>query len=145
MSMKKVISLILLLLAFPLFVGGAFEIEGIMGMPSLLRALVLTLAAQILVLTSGQIAGPTRTSVGFVRTVAAFLFFVGALALPRALLVLLSQKIRNVEILDSNQLTWAFVESLVSLGLLFYSVKAWQLSKGFKRITNRRSEERQVK
>lgn len=125
--MRTLISLILLLFAILMFLGGAFEIEGIMGMPNLFWAFALPLVAQIALLISGSISSPEDAKIGFFRAVAALFYIMGALALPRTLIILLVGKFRDGAAISLSQLTWSVVISLTSVALLFYSAKTWHL------------------
>ncbi|HLZ93212.1 MAG TPA: hypothetical protein VKQ28_16005 [Candidatus Acidoferrum sp.] len=126
--MKKLVSVVLLLFAFPMFTGGIFEIEGMMGPPSLFWAIVLSLSAQLAVLTAASIAPPKTGKVGFFRSVAFIFFFLQSVPIPIALFALLYKKFGHVELFDSSQLIWYLVESFSGLGLLLFSAKTWNLS-----------------
>lgn len=69
-TMKKLASVVLLLLAFPLLVGGGFEISGKMGSPSLPWGILLSLGAQIALLAAASVSPSRSERLGFFRTVA---------------------------------------------------------------------------
>jgi hypothetical protein len=128
--MKKLVSLVLLLFALPMFTAGIFEIEGMLGPASLFWAIVLSLSAQLTVLVAAIITPPKTGKVGFFRSAAFVFFFLQAVPLPMAIFALLYKSFGRVELVDSRQLIWYLTESLSGLGLLLFSVKVWNLSLG---------------
>jgi hypothetical protein len=127
---KNVISAILLLVAFPMFTGGGFEITGMMGPPSLPWGIGLSLGALVSVLLAGLLASPKRERVGFFRGVAFTYFFLGSAGVPVYFAALLYKVFAHVELLDSDQLTWGLVQSTSALACLLFSAKAWNLFRG---------------
>jgi len=126
--MRRILGTALLLLAFPMFAGGVFEMEGLMGPPNLSRAIALSLGAQATVLTAGYVAAPKSGKVGFFRAAAFVFYFVQSLGIPVALFALLYSRFVQVELLESTQLIWTLVNSVSALFLLLFSAKVWNLS-----------------
>jgi hypothetical protein len=125
LPMKKMLSLMLLLAGFLLFMAAGSEISGRLGPPSLGWAILLSLAAQLTVLGSGSISGPSTGKLGFFRAVAFVLFLVQSLTVPFFAYAVAYRKVTHIEMLTSTHLIWGLVGSLSALTLLLISAKLW--------------------
>ncbi len=128
--MRKLISFVILLLAFPLFTGGVFEIEGLKGFPNLPLAIALSLGAQAVVLAAGFVASPSVGRGGAARAIALTFYSLEALKLPLGLSALLYQQFAHVELLDSTMLTWILLVGSSGLAFLLFLRKPWHFSFG---------------
>jgi len=128
MITRNLLGAALVLLAFPLLMGGGAEISGMIGPPSLAWAITLTLGAQIALFAAGSVSTPSKGKMGVSRAVAVTIFLIGSLAAPVFLYAWIYEKLTHIELLDPSQLVWSLVGSLTGLTLLLISAKAWHLS-----------------
>lgn len=127
LPMKKLISAVLLIVAWPLFAGSGFEISGMMGTPSLPWAIALGLAAQAAVYAAGLIASPKSGKVGLIRSIALVFFITQSVALPVFLFALIYGHFTRTDLVDSKLLIWALTQGFSALTLVLKSAKAWNL------------------
>jgi len=128
--MKKLISAVLLIFAWPLFAGSGFEISGMTGAPSLPWAIALGLATQATVCVAGLIASPKPGKVGPIRSIAFAFFVIQSVALPVFLFALIYGHFAHADLVDSKQLTWGLIQGSSALTLVLRSAKAWNLYMG---------------
>ena len=125
--MKKLISVVLLFLAWALFAGSGFEISGMMGAPSLLWAIALGLAAQAIAYAAGLVASPKPGKVGLIRTIASVFFVIQSVVLPVLLFALIYGHFTHVDLIDSKHSIWGLIQGSIALTLVLKSAKAWNL------------------
>jgi len=128
---RRLISALLLLVAWPLFAGGAFEISGKLELnPSLFWAIVLSSGAQLTIVAAGFVATPLKKgNVGFCRSVAFVFLLIQSVSGPiAAVTVLYYDKVGHADWGDSKWLTWSLTVSLSAITFLWLSSRAWGLS-----------------
>jgi hypothetical protein len=133
---RRLISTVLLLAAFPLFTGGAFEIEGMMGLnPNLFSAIALSLGAQLFVVAAGFVATPLKKGkVGFVRAVAFVFLLLQSIGGTIGIIVFVIGRASHTESdLDSKQMVWILIATVSAITLLWLASRAWDLSLGSER------------
>jgi hypothetical protein len=123
--MKRLISAVLLLPAFLMFMGGVFVIAGMMGGPNVSLAILLSLGAQFTVVAAGYLTAPVGGKIGFFRGLAVVFCFLHAAALPVALFALYSWKFKQLELMDSDQLVWSLTTLSTGLALFLVSFSLW--------------------
>jgi hypothetical protein len=127
LPMKKLISIILLLLAYVLFIGGGFQSSRSLGFPSLFWGIAASLVGQVALFVAGDISRPRRGKLGFFRAVAFMMFVVWSLAAPVMLLRILYWEAGPACSVTSFELAWGAVQAFSGIGFLLASLKRWKL------------------
>ena len=125
--MKKLVAACLLVCAFPLFAAGGFEISGMMGSANLPLAIVLSLATQALVYSTGTIAAPRDNKVGAIRSIAFVFFLIQSISFLANISLLIYGRFRRFEILEPGQLDWGLAIGASALLFTVASAKSWKL------------------
>lgn len=137
--MRTLLSILLLLLSFPLGVSGGFVISGRMGPPDLPLALSLSLCGQLALFFGGTLSGPHQGSIGLRQGLPIGVFLLGSLSLPITLFRIAHKHFAHVGndewgFPGWNMLSWSLVGGLSSLLLLVVSAKLWRLRERKSRV-----------
>jgi hypothetical protein len=127
LHLKKLISVCLLICAFPFFAGGGFEISGKMGAANLPWAILLSLTAHGLAYSAGIIASPKTGKIGSVRSAVFVFFLIQPISFLVNLFALIYGRVRHVELLEPGQLDWGLVVGASALVLMIVSARSWKL------------------